>query len=228
MEMPSLMVSIAGMPKTGKSHLMLTFPEPIYVISLDLGIDIVLKKFPSKQIDVKTYPIPIIDTLRPKPYARAIMGQLVKDYLAAVESGKYKTIGIDTATNLYGLERQAYAEELGQATIVQFQYGEVYARLSGKYNRARIAGMNLVLTHYLRDRYVNNASTGELELDGWRGTEAMVDVSLWTRREKRTIDRGEKKTVVVTTVKDNRFDLALNDAEFDNLDYETLLAMLMG
>jgi len=225
MDIP-LVVSIAGDPKTGKSHLMLTFPDPMLVFSFDIGLEPVAKKFPDKKIEVKTYPIPIVDTLKPKPYARAIWNQFVKDFTAAIDSGKYKTIGIDTSTNLYSLAKQCYTEELGQQQLLQFQYGEVYTRLGALYNRARLAGVNLVITHYLADEYINNAATGKQKLDGWKGTEAAVDVALWTRRERRAIAGGDKKNFIVTTVKDNRFDLDLNEAEFDNLTYADLMLLL--
>ena len=229
MDAPNLIVSIAGAPKSGKSHLALTFPDPMLVFSFDIGLEPVLVKFPDKAIEVKTYPIPIVDSVKPRPYAKEIYGQFTKDYKEAIEGGTWKTVVIDTATALYELGRHCRAEELGQENLLQFQYGEVYARLTAVILQPRLNGINLVLTHHLREKYVANEATGAMELDGFKRTEGLVDLVLETRREVRTVVKENKKgrqNYIVTYIKDNRYDLDLNGEEVEMATYDDLLALL--
>ena len=228
---PNIICSIAGEPKTGKSHLALTFPAKLVVFSLDVGIDPVLAKFKGKDIEVKMYPLPIIDSVKGTGMGKEILAiwrQMNDDIKAATEDPEVKSIVIDTATALYELARIARAAELGQENLLQFQYGDVYARMKAIIQRPRIAGQNLVLTHYLRDKYIKEQNTGEKELDGWRHTEGEVDLVLVTRRELKTEKGGKKKSIIVTTIKDNRYDLALNGVELEMATYDDLAALVGG
>jgi len=225
---PSLTVSISGLPKTGKSHLALTWLPPIRIFSFDIGLDPVLAKFPDKAIDVKTYPIPLLDTMKPAKYAKGIIEAFDKDYKEAVEGGEFQTVVIDTATALYEIQRHCRAEELGVQNIMQWQYGEVYARLNGIIFRPRITGVNLVLTHYLREKWIDEKNTGILELDGYKRTEGYVDLVLETRRGiNKSLPKG-KQNVIITLIKDNRFDLDLNGLEFEMTTYDELIALIVG
>lgn len=229
---PNLVVSISGHPKTGKSHLALTFPAPMVVFSFDIGLDPVLKKFEGKDIVVKTYPIPIIDSVKALSFQKDLKGiwdSFVNDLKKATENVKIKTLVIDTWTAVYEIARIARASELGLQNIVQHQYGDVYARLRSLIQRPRIAGQNLVLTTYLRDRFVGDQNTGEPELDGWKRTESEVDVVLWTRRDVQTVmeaNKPIKKNVITTLIKDNRYDLDINGKELTMANYNDLVAVL--
>ena len=217
------------MPKTGKSHLALSFPAPLVIYSFDVGIEPVLRKFPDKEIRVETYPIPIIDSVKGVGLGKELLGiwrRFNDDLKATVEDTSVKSIVIDTATAVYEIARIARAAELGQENLLQFQYGEVYARMKAIVQRPRIAGQNLVLTHYLRDRYVKDENTGEKELDGWRHTEGEVDVVLVVRRDVKKLSGGKTQNVIITTIKDNRYDLDISGLELENANYEDLIAVL--
>jgi len=192
------------------------------VFSFDIGLDRAMKRFKDKDVEVKTYPIPLLDTVRPKPYALKFWNSFYSDYKEASESGKYATIVIDTGTAVYELARHAYAEELGTKNLLPFQYGDVYARLSSIIMSPRTTGHNLVITHHLKDRYVNDVATGELEIDGYKRTEGLVDVVLLTN-----VRQVKGKTpAVVTTIDKCGLDITLNGTEIENLDYEQLVAVL--
>lgn len=228
---PNLIVSIASPPKIGKTHLALTFPKPLKIFSFDLGLKPVLAKFEGQDIDATEYPLPIIDTMRPKPYANDIWEKFKKDYQEAVE--KYQTLVIDTSTALYEICRHALRERLEQKEILQHQYGEVYANMSGIIMRPIVAGVNLVLTHHLKEQWINGENTGQLQLDGYRRTEGLVDLVLLLRRESRTIKdakgKDKKVKVVITTIKDTRYDdeaLSLSGRELENATFEDLVAVL--
>ena len=124
-----------------------------------------LKKYEGKDIRVTSYPIPIVASVKATGFGKEILGiwnKYTDDLKVTAEDTEIKTIIIDTWTAVYELARIARAAELGQENLLQFQYGDVYARLRAQIQYPRIAGQNLVLTTYLRDRYVNEANTGEL------------------------------------------------------------------
>lgn len=226
MTTPNLIVAVSSPPKIGKTHFALTFPKPLKIFSFDLGFKPVLAKFEGQNIDVEEYPLPIIDTMRPKPYANAIWEKFKKDYQDAV--GKYETLVVDTSTALYEICRHALRERLGQKEILQHQYGEVYANMSGIIMRPIVAGVNLVLTHHLKPIWVDDKDTGEYKLDGYTRTEGLVDVVLRMRREAKIID-GKKRKVVITTITDTRYDdedLTLSGQELENATYNDLIAVL--
>ena len=61
---PNILVAIKAKPKSGKSHLMCTFPDPIVVFSFDQGLPFVRAKFPKKDIRIKQYELPIAEDIR--------------------------------------------------------------------------------------------------------------------------------------------------------------------
>lgn len=229
---PNVVVAIEGYPKTGKTHLSCTFPDPIKIFSFDIGAEFVAGKFPDKQIDIVDYPLPVLDTLHPEPYALKFWKQIRQDLYKVFEEAAYKTINIDTTSALFEVMRQAYAEELGQTQLMQWQYGEPNARMKGVIDRAHVSGVNLVLTHYLRERYVKGEPTGELELEGMRKTAGLADIVLRTERvasaptpeQKRAGYKQSNK--IVTTITDCRFDLALCGYSMENCTYDDLIALL--
>lgn len=219
---PNLSVSIQGAPKTGKTHLMCSFPEPLCVFSFDIRLEQVLPKFKDKSIDVKEYPIPVHMTAKPKPYAKPIWDAFLEDYIVAVESGQYTTLGIDTGTALYEIARTARAEEMGRS-IMPYEYAEVYARITGLILKARLAGVNLVMTHWLKDEYIGDKSTGRQVFDGCRRVNDYIDVIVELHLERRA-----KDTKVITTIMDNAYEPSLNGITLENTTYDELLALLVG
>lgn len=213
---PNLFVSVAGEPKTGKTHFALTFPDPLALFSFDLGAEFVASKFPGKQIDIFKYPVPIIDSVHPKPYAEEFYLQIKDDYEKAVTSGVYNTVVIDTATALWEIVRHAYTEEKNRKQIVKVEYAEPNARMSWFLLQPNVAGVNLVATHYLRDRYIDDKNTGQKEQDGFRRTHGLADLVLTTEM---------LKSVVKGTIFADRYDRELNGYEFDDPTYDDLVAV---
>lgn len=227
MIMPNLIVSEAGGAKTGKTHLAFTFPEPIVVFSFDIGQEPVLAKFPDKDIKVIPYIIPLYETVRAvgmKKDISNLWAEFSADFKDAADKPTVKTLIVDTATALYEICRIGRSGELGRE-LAPIEYGDVYLRMKALIHRARITGQNLVLTHYLKDIYVGDKPTGEKALDGWRHTEGEVDVVLTTRREVKVVGQ-KKENVIITTIKDNRYDLALNGLESINMTYDDLITLL--
>src|SRR3990167_10509218 len=124
---PNIVVSISGLPKSGKTHLALTFSEPIKVFSFDGRFDQVRQRsFSDKVIDVENISIPIVESEDDTEWAPKVWNPFYKQYKEDVESGKYQTVVLDTATTAHAILNQAVfewvkgaesdrAEERGQA-----------------------------------------------------------------------------------------------------------------
>lgn len=251
---PNIIINIEGQPGTGKTHLALTFPAPILLFSFDIGYRRVMRHFPGLDIDIKEYPIPIIDTMKPKPFARRFWNQFYGDVSAAngnvpvddapiggketavevaerkiiheervrLAERKFKTIIVDTGTTLYEIARFARQEELGRP-IVPYEYGEIYARLRSVVMQSFYSGTNFVVVHHLKDRYVDDKNTGELETAGYGGLKAIVDTSL---RMTTRLGKGEASNVVVSTFEKCGYDVFLVGKELENATYDDLIAAM--
>jgi len=220
-----LVVSIVGASKSGKTHLALTFEPPILVLSFDVkGVVPVLKKFVGKAIDVITYPLPVIDSDPPKPYAKVLLDKFNKDYEDALAGGRYKTIVVDPITTLWEITRHAVEEDgtrLGKART----YTMPNLKMKAVFDRAICAGVNFVVINHVKDEYVEDKATGSQVMDGWKRTDTKADVILWLRMEVKSI--GGKKTVTtITTIRGNWYDRELNGQEIEDLTYEDLVTLL--
>ena len=235
MEAPNIICSIAAPPKRGKTYLAMTFPEPIAFFSLDMGAGPIKAKFPEKDIDVFEFPMPLVDSLDKKTTDTFLpVWKELRDSIynaIAWKKKEYKTIVIDPNSILWEIIRYAYNEEeeraLGSGGKAR-NYGEPNARMSGIFQQAKLAGVNLVVTNYLKDKWVDDVDTGKQILDGWRRTEGAVDIVLEMRKETKATSKGEKKTIFYTTIKDNRYEPDLDGLELEMATYDDLLAVLLG
>ena len=226
---PNILTSVSGLAKTGKSHFALSFPAPIVIFNFDIGLEPILKKFANKDVRIFEYPMPIMDSARGQGFQKDLKGiwdKFIDDVRITNEDTEVPTVVIDTWTAVYQIAQAARACELGQQCILKHQFGDVFARLRSICHRTRIAGQNLVLTTYLKEKYVNDQPTGEMVLAGWGETEAQVDVVLRIRRDTKIVPKEGKKNIIVAEIKDNRYDLDLNGYELEMPDYETLIALL--
>lgn len=220
---PNIVVSLAGLPKHGKTHLAFSFPEPIKVYSFNDGANRLKEKFPDKQITVAMFELPIIETDNPAPWAEPIWNDFQKTFKEDAYSGKYKTLIIDTGTELWGVLRQAITESKNRRKLLEVEYALPNLKMGAIYDHAKRAGVNLVSLNYLKDRYVNEKNTGELELSGWSQTEAKVDIVLEVTRVTKA-----GKTTNVTVIKDNWFDRDLNGKTLVDTNYDELVMLFFG
>ncbi len=225
MTSPNIIVSIKGEPKNGKTHFALSFPDPISLISLDLGAKPIIAKFPKKKITLRELPMPLFDSLTTINAGFDDFWAQVKEVIYKdIDSGDYNTIIIDTASALWEVIRYAFNEEQGKeigAGGKARNYGEPNARMYGIVTKAQLAGVNLVLINYLKDKWENDVNTGKQVIDGWRRTEALADIVLLN--EKVT---GAKGSEFKTTITDCRFDPTLDGTVLNNATYEDLMLVL--
>jgi hypothetical protein len=226
---PNILVSISSPPKTGKTHLSMSFPKPIKIYSFDQGADSVKRfAFPKDQIDIHNFYMPIIESENPEPWATELWDEFYKEYKKDVEGEVYKTLVIDTATAMETILRQMVLEDKQEDKPNKQKLGttEYLARnlkMTAIFARARKAGKNLVVIQYLKDKWGKKdgssemAPTGELVIDGWNQTEGQVDIVLTMSKKK----KGDK-TVMITTVKDNRFNRNMEGKSFEDTTYDEL------
>ena len=209
---PNYAVAVVGDPKSGKTHFALTFPEPIALFSFDRGADFVVRRFPSKAIEVFHFNPPVQMSYPPAPFAEALWAKFLKEYRATVEGRKFKTIVLDTGTVLWEIIRWAYTEEESRTQIRARDYGEPNARMSWCLLYPVDLGHYVVTTQYLKDKYVDDKATGEEILDGFKRTEGLVDITI------RSTAQG--KALPTLTIKSSRFGPELNEMVVQ--DYQNL------
>ena len=220
---PNMFVSISGDQKRGKTHFALTFPAPILLMSFDVGAKFVCEKhFPDKDVTIKEYNLPVVETTNaPITGVEQVWKDIQADFKDACESGKYKTVVIDTGTALWEIVRYAYKEETSKMKLPPLGYVEPNARFLALFQTARACGINFVITNHLKDEYANNEATGAKVLDGFKRTAGYADVCLTMAR------KGEKKdTRFVAKIDDCRFDPFITGEEIEMPDYDTLCAFL--
>lgn len=225
---PNLLINISGDPKSGKTHIGLTFPDPILVYSFDLrGAELLLskKEFKDKQIEIRRYMPPIVESLTPDKESPVFWEEIRKNYKKDIESGKYKSVLLDPATMLWEIIRNAWVVENERQRLLRRDYGVPNARMTYMLTSPLISGMNVVSINYLRDVYIDDKATGEKEIDGFKRTEGLADFVLFTRMV--TIGSGkDRRNIVKTRVEKCRFDRDLNGMELEDTTYSELLTLL--
>ena len=234
---PNVLVSIAGLPKTGKNHLAYTFPDPIKVYCFNGGAEFVRTKFPDKVIDVHNFVLPIVES-ESEEWALPVWKEFYPEYNKDIASGNYMTYVLDTGTEVETFCRQATLEELQEVAAEKNKQKQKLAtneylarnlRMNALFARARNSGVNLVALQYLRQEWVKTKGadraepTGELVLDGWSQTEAQCDINL-----EMTTKLVAGKTVMVAMIKSNRFERAMNGKTYNDTTYDEIIALLLG
>lgn len=229
---PNLLVSITGDPKTGKTHLSMTFPEPMVIYSFDRGAELPRKRFAQRNITIRSLLPPVNPSTKPIEDEKKLLEVFDETYKDDLASGQFETFVIDPASILWELiwHTQQYAE--GDEKLIARKYGEPNARMKSYLDRAAIAGVNLVLIHYLKEIYVGEKPTGEFKMDGFRRTEGLVDLVLMTRKVTKTVPKKAKEdigleTQIITTIKDSRYGLDLHGYELINATYDDLMALVL-
>lgn len=235
---PNIIVSISGLPKSGKTHLAMTFPEPIKVFSFDGGADYVRTKFPDKAIDIENIKMPLIESDEDASWAPPIWNDFYKKYKEAVESEQYQTLVIDTASTAHTILNQTVfewlredAEDKGK-TKKKLAVNEYHTRnllMKALFDLPKNKGINLVTTQYLGEKWATPSGgkmpepTGEVKVQGWAQTEAFADINI----EMETKTKAGK-TTMVATIKSTRFDRDMVGKSFDDTSYDDIVALMFG
>lgn len=201
-------VTIYGGMNTKKSTILMTFPGPVFVFDLERGMHRALWRKETMEeelgrpICIDTWQVDtnledLLDTIQ---FTRggAIHGrirqwdEITTEFVKVIRTGKYKTIGFDTAKLLWDIDNQSILElrqieRPGKQTLDPLEYAAPNLRLQNILTICNQYEINLVLINHTRDIYaprliqgqMKEVATGEVELDGWRQT---MDLSDWVLR----------------------------------------------
>lgn len=232
---PNLLVSVSGLPKSGKNHFSYSFPDPIKVYCFNGGAEYVKSAFPKKQIDVHSFSLPIVDSTQME-WALPVWTGFYQEYKLDVEEGRYQTYILDTGTEVENMCQQAVLEDLQQEKptkekLATTEFLKRNLQMKALFDLPRNSGVNLVVLNYLKERWVNvpgektARNTGELVLDGWLKTETQADINLELKTQMKEV-KGKKSQVTIATIKSLRFGRDLVGTEYEDLTYGELVALL--
>jgi hypothetical protein len=178
--------AIDGPEKSGKTNFILTMPEPMAIINIDVGLDgVVQKQQDEKEIWVLDVNVSIQDlkALQPKDAAmeaNRAWGRILKAYQSVL--GEARSIVFDNATEAWEILRMARFGKLDQ--VKPHHYGPVNAEyrdlIRSGYDTDRT---NVGLVHKIKQEYVDDKSTGRRIRAGFSDTGFLVQVNLSCWRE---------------------------------------------
>lgn len=178
--------SSQGHGGSGKSHFLLTAPDPIAVHLFDpIGLEGLVRQplFAEKDIRVIEYkfnPIAIPKEDRAK-VAQDVLGQFLEDYDVAVANAR--TVGWDKEDYVWELLRYASFGEFGDRPANYYELNMQYRNL---FQKAADAGVNLGVIRGMKESWGQNAkgspvSTGKFEPRGMKEVPELVQVNLGHR-----------------------------------------------
>ncbi len=237
------MVAISGGPKTGKSHLGLTFPDPIVAIEVgETGIGDLLEKFRVQGKDITYKPLRIKALEPTVNHQRQLLNEFADVYLKAINDEKVQTIIIDSNSRLRSHIQAVKLDEVRSkrkegAQGSQMDYGPANEYEEQVVNVAAVnPNLNLVLVHRHKDVYVRDdrgqwVPSGEYEARDYKGMENLVQVMVWTDYKDRLVPgssppRRQKK--FVHTIQACRFRPELAGWEEEEMDYNKLVELIYG
>lgn len=175
-----IITAVDGVEKSGKSHVMLTAPEPLAIIDLDIGLEGVIQQWQENKeiwvIDAGVTMRELRDMNPQEASKQAERGwdRVIKGYLAAV--GETRAVGVDNATELWELLRMARFGKLDH--VKPHHYGPVNAEYRDfirlAYDQDRTS---LILLHKTKDEYIDNDRTGRKIRAGFSDTGFLVQLN---------------------------------------------------
>ncbi len=212
---PTLSVCSHGHEKRGKTYWALSAPGPVAVISSDAGTEATVRAWEraGKEVLLFRHVVPpngqTIET-----YERA-WDKVAQAMYEAMESDYFRTIVIDTATEMWELLRLARFGRLTQ--VMPHHYGPVNAEFRSLINKAVNCGKNTIWIHKVRKVYKTNKAgvdswTGEWERAGFSDFGYIIDLVI-----EHDIVEGEFAVRVI----DSRY----RTAQVNGREYRGLMAL---
>ncbi len=175
-----LIAAVSGKEGTGKSHMLFTAPEPIFLFNIDIGTEGVLEKFQVSGKDIYVYDVRV-----PKGAKQTVYQNMWGEVWERVEK-VYKvnegTLGADTFTELYELARLAHFGKLTQ--VLPHNYVEVKAQIRELLRLAYDSRMSSIFINKVKPVYINNTRTKDYEISGFDEMAYMVQVAITTFKEQ--------------------------------------------
>ena len=183
-----LILSDEGLEGSGKTHFAFTAPGPIAYFIFDVGHEGVVDKFvDTKDIYGFDYRLQIRPALGRDGRESEVIGEAVelrdrfdRDFKTVLT--QYRTVVIDTASELWALYRMA---EFGRvAKIPPALYEAVNTKFRELLRLGYEHNANLILLHKLKARWENNEKTGELERAGFGDIGYLTQINLRSVAER--------------------------------------------
>jgi hypothetical protein len=167
-----LILSIEGLEGCGKTRFTLTAPAPIAFINFDWGLEGLVESFQDqKAIYVAT--VSLNTSGKREEILQAAEQELSKverNYQTALKQAR--TIVIDTGSELWELLRLAAFGKLDK--VMPHQYAEVNQQMTRLIKLAYDSDANLILTHRLKEQWINDKKTGLYEFAGMKDIPFLV------------------------------------------------------
>ena len=225
---PSLQWAGQGIGGSGKTHFLLTAPEPIFVQLFDPnGVQPLLRKpeFKKKDIRWRFYgfnPGKLAFTDRPKA-AKDALDEFLADYRTAL--GHARTIGWDKEDAVYETLRYARLESY---TDRPASYYELNLEYRGWFADAAEVGVNLGVLRGMKEKWGQNekgspVGTGEMIPRGQREVNELVQIVLNHRFDE---DDREFKVRIQEKCRIGAAPDQMIGQEFGSLDFAGLVTQL--
>lgn len=215
---PCLVLGIDGEQKTGKTTLALSATPPVAVLDLDQGLKGLGRRLPHlKGVAVKSFGVGAWLDTRPDE-AEAMWADVLTTFDAAVMGG-VRSIVVDSGTIAYNLIRWAAFGKLAQ--VASHQYAAVYMEMDKLISRATAAGVNLIFTHQVKEKWEGGQSTGELVFAGYPNFPYKADALVQTYR---TVDEDGPHYHIY--VRDTRQAPMVVGRHFPSMSFPELAVML--
>lgn len=181
---PYMIIATDGEERCGKTHFACSAPGKIAYLGTDPNYRYVLPKFPPGKVVPNLFEVP--DTQKE---AVPLWERFVKTWYHCLYSGLFRTVVVDTFTDIYRLIRMA---EFGKTKQVgQYSYDVVNAPLFKMVDDLTQPGasVNWILIHKMRDEYQKlrgsdkEVRTGKMVRDGWRHINYKVATTIEHYRE---------------------------------------------
>lgn len=240
MQYPRTFVSLWGPPKSGKTHLGMTWPKPMMAIEIgETGVEDLLHKFP----DVDYRPL-IIPVLRPQieDHAR-LLDRFEALEQEAIKNPDLRTILIDSASHLWTSTYTVMTEEAHRQSERQ-KRNQADFNLANTYFEQIIQvlrqhrQLNIVLVNRHKEKYARLPdengrmvlqTTGEIEARDYKGMENLAQIIIKTGMGTRVDPRTQRSIIVPRhTVETCRFDKSVEGTEMMNMTYDTLMERIFG
>jgi len=184
-------IGVWGDTETGKSHFILTCPEPIYVIDTEFGISPLAHKFKDKEIYVMETFIEDPETMKADPLKSLSRVEEAVDSLRDVEEG---TIAIDSGTDLWQWCEAYMKAEVGEIGRKMLQWDWQIANKRYKNLMLKLLSRNtvFVITAQPQELYLGPGQRTGIYVPRWqKQTPFWMDVVL--HMEKKPLISPEPK-----------------------------------
>ena len=188
-----MILNVQGKEDTGKTHFLLTCPEPIALFDLDLNSESVVNKsdFLNKEIMMSEYffekPSKGSNEAKLIKEADLLWNRFMAEYKQALK--EVKTVAIDTAGLLWEMLRIARFGKL--TSVMPHHYGVLNCEMAQIIDMSKQSDCNLILSSTLAPQYINDQATGFWVRQGWSQLDYKVQYSIELSRSKTGPNKGK-------------------------------------